>query len=195
MPAKLALAPPIGRRPPAPPSKFQCSWTDDGLDAAWVRLSGELDVATAPRLERLLREPPLQARVIVLDLRDLAFVDSSGVHAIVDASVRSRQAGRRMLLLRGRPRQRHPRGRALRPRAQVARRGAGCAMSATVRSRGAAESVAIEHETLDRVVRIVAFGVPPAALVAAGWLAWGGTLKWQDLLVLAITYTLSGLGV
>jgi stearoyl-CoA desaturase (Delta-9 desaturase) len=68
-------------------------------------------------------------------------------------------------------------------------------MSAAARSRGAAETVAIEHETLERVVRILAFGVPPAALVAAGWLAWGGTLRWQDLLVLAITYTLSGLGV
>jgi hypothetical protein len=38
-------------------------------------------------------------------------------------------------------------------------------MSATLRSRGAAETVAIEHETLERVVRILAFGVPPAALV------------------------------
>jgi anti-anti-sigma factor len=103
MPSKLVLAAPIGRRPTAPPSTFQCSWTDDGLDTAWVRLTGELDVATAPRLEQLLREPRLQARVIVLDLRDLAFVDSSGVHAIVDASIRSRQAGHRMLLLRGRP--------------------------------------------------------------------------------------------
>src|SRR4029453_16854057 len=77
--------------------------TDGAPDAAWVRLAGKLDIATAPRLERLLREPRLQARVIVLDLRDLAFMDSSGVHAIVDASVRSRRAGRRMLLLRGRP--------------------------------------------------------------------------------------------
>jgi anti-anti-sigma factor len=102
MPPKLFLVHPNGRRPDAPPSTFECSWTDDGLDGAWVRLTGELDAATAPRLERLLREPRLQARVIVLDLRDLAFVDSSGVHAIVDASIRSRQAGQRMLLLRGR---------------------------------------------------------------------------------------------
>src|SRR5512133_3639577 len=103
MPPKLVLAHPIRRRPEAPPSTFQCPWTNDGLDAAWVRLTGDLDMATAPRLDRLLREPRLQARVIVLDLRDLAFVDSSGVHAIVDASVRSRRAGRRILLLRGRP--------------------------------------------------------------------------------------------
>ena len=53
----------------------------------------------------------------------------------------------------------------------------------------------IEHEAADRVVRILVFGVPPAALVVAGWLAWGGTLHWQDLVVLAITYTLTGLGI
>jgi stearoyl-CoA desaturase (delta-9 desaturase) len=38
-------------------------------------------------------------------------------------------------------------------------------------------------------------GIPAAALVLGGWLAWGGVLHWQDLLVLAITYTLTGLGI
>ena len=47
----------------------------------------------------------------------------------------------------------------------------------------------------DRVVRTLVFGVPPAALAVAAWLAWGGTLHWHDLLVLAITYTLTGLGI
>jgi stearoyl-CoA desaturase (delta-9 desaturase) len=61
--------------------------------------------------------------------------------------------------------------------------------------RVAAETVPIENGTPERVVRVMVFGVPPAALVTAGWLAWGGALRWQDLLVLAITYTLSGLGV
>jgi stearoyl-CoA desaturase (delta-9 desaturase) len=51
------------------------------------------------------------------------------------------------------------------------------------------------HETSDRVVRTIVFGVPPAALVAGGWLAWGGALRWHDLLVLAITYTVTGLGI
>jgi stearoyl-CoA desaturase (delta-9 desaturase) len=41
----------------------------------------------------------------------------------------------------------------------------------------------------------VVLAAPPAALVVGGWLAWGGSLHWQDLLVLAITYTLTGLGV
>jgi stearoyl-CoA desaturase (delta-9 desaturase) len=68
-------------------------------------------------------------------------------------------------------------------------------VSATAPVRVAAETVPIENGTPERVVRVMVFGVPPAALVTAGWLAWGGALRWQDLLVLAITYTLSGLGV
>jgi len=57
------------------------------------------------------------------------------------------------------------------------------------------ETVPIEHERTDRVVRTLVFVLPPAALCAAGWLAWGGSLHWQDLVVLAITYTLTGLGI
>jgi stearoyl-CoA desaturase (delta-9 desaturase) len=68
-------------------------------------------------------------------------------------------------------------------------------MDATAHPRAVAEMVPIEHETSDRVVRTMVFAVPPAALVVAGWLTWGGALHWQDLLVLAITYTLSGLGI
>ena len=64
-----------------------------------------------------------------------------------------------------------------------------------VLARGAAEVIPIEHETSDRVVRTAVFVLPPAALVVSGWLAWGGSLHWQDLLVLAITYTLTGLGI
>ncbi len=57
---------------------------------------------------------------------------------------------------------------------------------------GEAEMVAIEHEGAERAVNGVVIAVPLAAVVLAGWLAWGGTLHWQDLVVLAITYTLTG---
>ena len=87
-----ALAPPFG-----------CSWTDGGLNAAWVHVEGELDVDTTPQLEQTLREPHSQARLVVLDMRELAFMDSCGVHAIVNASARARQLGRRLVLLRGPP--------------------------------------------------------------------------------------------
>jgi stearoyl-CoA desaturase (delta-9 desaturase) len=61
--------------------------------------------------------------------------------------------------------------------------------------RSVPEMVPIEHETADRIVRTIVFLVPPAAIALGGWLAWGGALHWQDLLVLAIFYTLTGLGI
>jgi anti-sigma B factor antagonist len=69
--------------------------------AAWVHVAGVLDIATTPQLERTLRDRQLHAWLIVLDLRALAFIDSSGVHAIVNASIRARQDGRPLVLLRG----------------------------------------------------------------------------------------------
>jgi anti-sigma B factor antagonist len=82
---------------------FACTATHGGLDAAWVYVAGELDIATAPELEQALRESHSQARLTVLDLRELAFMDCAGVHAIVDASLRARKDGRRLVLVRGRP--------------------------------------------------------------------------------------------
>jgi len=60
---------------------------------------------------------------------------------------------------------------------------------------GVTDSVPIEHDTYERVIRIIAFGAPPAALAIAGWLSWGAMLRWHDLVVLAITYALTGLGI
>jgi stearoyl-CoA desaturase (delta-9 desaturase) len=60
---------------------------------------------------------------------------------------------------------------------------------------GTPDTVPIVNETSERIVRTLVIGLPPAALLCAAWLAWGGVLHWQDLLVLAITYTLSGVGV
>ena len=82
---------------------FICSPADVGIGAAWVHVAGELDIATAPHLDRVLREAELRTRLVVLDLRDVQFMDCSGVHAIVNASVRAREVGRRLLLVRGPP--------------------------------------------------------------------------------------------
>ena len=85
------------------PTAFACTATHGGLDAAWVYVAGELDIATAPELERTLRESQQLAHLTVLDLRELAFMDSAGVHAIVNASLQARQDGRRLVMVRGRP--------------------------------------------------------------------------------------------
>ena len=89
----------VAARPPA----FACTATHGGLDAAWVNVVGELDIATAPELERTLHESEQLAHLTVLDLRELTFIDCAGVHAIVNASLRARQDGRRLVLVRGRP--------------------------------------------------------------------------------------------
>jgi stearoyl-CoA desaturase (delta-9 desaturase) len=57
------------------------------------------------------------------------------------------------------------------------------------------ESIPIAHGGVDRAIQAVATGAPLVALGVAGWLAWGGTLHWQDLLVLVIVYVLTGLGI
>ena len=93
----------IPARADARPPAFGCTASHGGLDAAWVYVVGELDIATAPELERTLRESQQRAHLTVLDLRELAFMDSAGVHAIVNASVQARQDGRRLVLVRGRP--------------------------------------------------------------------------------------------
>jgi anti-sigma B factor antagonist len=80
---------------------FVCSSTAGGLDAAWVHVAGTLDIASSRQLELTLEESA--ARLVVLDMRDLAFMDTAGVHAIIDASVRARDDGRRLILLRGTP--------------------------------------------------------------------------------------------
>jgi anti-sigma B factor antagonist len=80
---------------------FECSRKEGELEAAWVHVAGGLDMASTPRLARTLRESQSAARLVVLDLRELAFMDSAGVHAILDASRRARRVGGRLLLLRG----------------------------------------------------------------------------------------------
>lgn len=57
------------------------------------------------------------------------------------------------------------------------------------------DSIALEHAGTDTVVNTVVVVVPVLLLGLAVWLAWGGLLHWPDLLVLAITYVLSGFGI
>jgi stearoyl-CoA desaturase (delta-9 desaturase) len=57
------------------------------------------------------------------------------------------------------------------------------------------KTVGGEHEKLDRIANIVVTIVPFGLLGLAIWLAWGGVLYWQDLVVMAIVYALTGLGI
>jgi anti-anti-sigma factor len=83
--------------------EFACSWGMSGADSAWVHVSGEIDIATIAQLREALRQAQFRAHLVVLDLRDLAFIDCSGVAAIVGATERARRVGRAVVILRGPP--------------------------------------------------------------------------------------------
>jgi stage II sporulation protein AA (anti-sigma F factor antagonist) len=64
-----------------------------------IGLEGELDIATAPALEQLLREVERDRwPTVVLDLRNLSFIDSSGIRALLGANRRIGRLGGRMVL-------------------------------------------------------------------------------------------------
>ena len=83
------------------PPVFTCARTHVRAGAAGVRLTGELDLATACRLERALRDAQAEASQVVLDLRDLTFLDCSGMRVILGAALRARCAGHRLTVVPG----------------------------------------------------------------------------------------------
>ena len=72
---------------------------DDGRTVVTPR--GELDMASAPELEQTIL-PRLQgASWIVLDLRSLDFIDSSGLRVVVGAHRNAEEHGGRFTCVRG----------------------------------------------------------------------------------------------
>jgi anti-anti-sigma factor len=73
-----------------------------GPDAYVLRIEGELDIAGCVQLDRALLEAErTQARRIILDLEELAFIDSSGLGVLLMASRRSASNGNRLEVTRG----------------------------------------------------------------------------------------------
>lgn len=84
-------------------SDFAVDVTPDGPRTI-VSMKGDLDLATAPILENALEEidnsdePP---ELLVLDLRNLSFMDSTGLRIILSADTAARKNGRRVRLVEG----------------------------------------------------------------------------------------------
>ena len=85
------------------PEAFACQVNKDGLGIACVSVAGELDIASAPGLERILRRTELGARLLVLDLHDLTFMDSAGLRLLVATNDRAQQTGCRLVVVPGPP--------------------------------------------------------------------------------------------
>jgi len=73
-------------------------------DRIVLHLKGELDLASSPVLERALEDPALaDAPLVVLDLDDLKFVDSTGLRIILLAHERARGRGQEFAITQGSP--------------------------------------------------------------------------------------------
>jgi anti-sigma B factor antagonist len=76
-----------------PPESFRCETGRDG-DRWWVRPVGELDLDTAPRLEQELEAGRTAgAQHLVLDMRALTFMDSTGLRLVIRWDTAAREEG------------------------------------------------------------------------------------------------------
>jgi len=80
------------------PFSVHCDLRDGG---AVVVVAGEIDMSTSPALREQLRSPEAQAPTVVLDLREVTFMDSSGLGAIVGQHKRAREHGFRFAVAVG----------------------------------------------------------------------------------------------
>lgn len=74
----------------------------DGEQAVLIGVSGELDLASSPELERELeRGTASEAELLIIDLRKLEFMDSTGLSVLVRAHQKATQSGKRFAIVKG----------------------------------------------------------------------------------------------
>ncbi len=71
-------------------------------ETALVVVSGELDLASGPALEQELTGALASpARVVIVDLRALEFIDSTGISILIKAHQRAQANRRRFVVVKG----------------------------------------------------------------------------------------------
>ena len=74
---------------------------EDG-EQVTVSLRGELDLSSVGKVQEELRRVEAEGpAVLVLDLSNLTFLDSTGLRTVVTADERARENGRRLVVVRG----------------------------------------------------------------------------------------------
>ena len=67
-----------------------------------IAMSGELDLASSPALqEELDRIASSQSQLLIIDLRELDFMDSTGLSVLVRAHQRAEEQGRQVAMVKG----------------------------------------------------------------------------------------------
>lgn len=85
-------------RPAVNPGELQVLVSGDEPEYQF-QLLGELDMSTAPQLrEELLRVVADGAKMVTVDLSELAFIDSTGLSVLITGLKRLRQQGGEMAL-------------------------------------------------------------------------------------------------
>ena len=76
--------------------------TSERVDGYHVELSGELDISSAASVESRLMELERHApEWLIIDLRRVNFIDSTGLSLIINADGRARKEGRRLSIVSG----------------------------------------------------------------------------------------------
>ena len=76
--------------------------SDSGQGVVTIAFSGELDISRAEEVElELERIEAGKPQALVFDLRDLEFLDSTGLRIILGADSRARRDGRRVAIVPG----------------------------------------------------------------------------------------------
>jgi anti-sigma B factor antagonist len=70
--------------------------------AVVISVTGELDLASSPALEQQLeRLAPTDTALVIVDLRALEFMDSTGLSVLVRADQRAQEHNQRLVLVKG----------------------------------------------------------------------------------------------
>jgi anti-anti-sigma factor len=65
-----------------------------------MALRGELDLGTVPQFRDRLADAERDGTTLVVDLRRVTFIDSSGIGELLGAHQRARRTGRRLVVVR-----------------------------------------------------------------------------------------------
>ena len=68
--------------------------------AVIVGLGGEIDLQHSPRLRKMLMDLMVERRNVVIDMSDVAYIDSSGIASLVEAYQMARRHGGRFTFAR-----------------------------------------------------------------------------------------------
>ena len=82
------------------PPTFRCTGAPRGLGGMHLYASGELDIASAPVLREALHDAHASARLVVLELGEVTFIDTTGLHVLEDAALTALNEGKRLVLTR-----------------------------------------------------------------------------------------------